>query len=223
MDNYFIFSKLKKHIEMMNKEKTQPVYKIKRLLPSLIVAVILLSFNMKRAIATTVYFAVDSEISESKQIIESDTVENKLPAAIKITVTDSLRHSINKSPLIIVDGKKLSKDKLSKLNIDSIRTLKILKRGIDSQTNVEQSDNSVSVIFAATEDNENEDTPKSEISTSESLIIIDDEKKSDEEYLNLDTKDIESLTILKNDAATKQYGEKGKNGVIMIKTKKSVD
>lgn len=208
---------------MMNKEKTQPVYKIKRLLPSLIVAVILLSFNMKRAIATTVYFAVDSEISESKQIIESDTVENKLPAAIKITVTDSLRHSINKSPLIIVDGKKLSKDKLSKLNIDSIRTLKILKRGIDSQTNVEQSDNSVSVIFAATEDNENEDTPKSEISTSESLIIIDDEKKSDEEYLNLDTKDIESLTILKNDAATKQYGEKGKNGVIMIKTKKSVD
>ncbi|MDR2026982.1 MAG: M56 family metallopeptidase, partial [Prevotellaceae bacterium] len=81
MANYFNFSNIKKRIEMMNKEKTQPVYKIKWLLLPLVAAVMLLSFNVKRAIATNVDFAVYSEITEPEQIAESDTPANGNPAA----------------------------------------------------------------------------------------------------------------------------------------------
>ena len=38
--------------------------------------------------------------------------------------------------------------------------------------------------------------------------------------LNINVEDIESITVLKNDAATKVWGDKGANGVIVITTKK---
>ncbi len=38
--------------------------------------------------------------------------------------------------------------------------------------------------------------------------------------LNINVEDIESITVLKNDAATKVWGDKGSNGVIVITTKK---
>jgi TonB-dependent SusC/RagA subfamily outer membrane receptor len=37
---------------------------------------------------------------------------------------------------------------------------------------------------------------------------------------NLNPSDIESITVLKDENAMSIYGEKGKNGVIVIKTKK---
>jgi len=37
---------------------------------------------------------------------------------------------------------------------------------------------------------------------------------------NLDTENIESMNVLKNKNATDKYGDKGKNGVIEITTKK---
>jgi len=54
------------------------------------------------------------------------------------------------------------------------------------------------------------------------LIIIDGEEKSID-YLNDTTKikpkNIESFSILKDKSATDKYGEKGKNGVVLVKTK----
>ena len=41
--------------------------------------------------------------------------------------------------------------------------------------------------------------------------------------LNINVEDIESITVLKNDAATKVWGDKGANGVIVITTKSKDD
>ncbi|MDR2286740.1 MAG: M56 family metallopeptidase, partial [Prevotellaceae bacterium] len=73
MANYFNFSNFKKRIEMMDKEKTHPVYKMKWLLLPLVATVILLSFNAKRAIATNFAFAGKSENVEHKPPIFADT------------------------------------------------------------------------------------------------------------------------------------------------------
>jgi len=51
------------------------------------------------------------------------------------------------------------------------------------------------------------------------LIIVDDKEFSTIE--NLLPEEIESISVLKNNAATDVYGEKGKNGVILITTKKN--
>lgn len=52
------------------------------------------------------------------------------------------------------------------------------------------------------------------------LFIIDDKIVSKEEVEKYDPKDIETVTVLKDKSATANYGEKGKNGVIIIVTKK---
>jgi len=50
------------------------------------------------------------------------------------------------------------------------------------------------------------------------LIIIDG--KEAKSLKNISAEDIKSMTILKNEAAKKKYGDKGKNGVIIITTQK---
>ena len=56
-------------------------------------------------------------------------------------------------------------------------------------------------------------------SSDKSLIIVDDKEVSGIE--NLSAADINSVTVLKGNVATSIYGEKGKNGVILITTKTS--
>ena len=50
------------------------------------------------------------------------------------------------------------------------------------------------------------------------LIIVDD-KETDGNIEDLNPNNIESMTVLKDKSATKKYGDKGKNGVILITTK----
>ena len=55
----------------------------------------------------------------------------------------------------------------------------------------------------------------------EPLVYIDGKESSREEMKKLDSKNIESINVLKGDTAIKKYGKKAKNGVIEITTKKS--
>lgn len=54
----------------------------------------------------------------------------------------------------------------------------------------------------------------------EALIFIDGVEVSKERMEKLPPERIESISVLKDKAALGKYGEKGKNGVILIKTKK---
>lgn len=57
----------------------------------------------------------------------------------------------------------------------------------------------------------------------QALYIIDDKEVNKKEFEKLDTDTIESVNVLKGDSATKKYGDKGKNGVILVTTKKKKD
>ena len=52
------------------------------------------------------------------------------------------------------------------------------------------------------------------------LFIIDGVKTTQSNLDKLDPDKIESINVLKGDAATRQYGDEGKNGVVLITTKK---
>jgi TonB-dependent SusC/RagA subfamily outer membrane receptor len=52
------------------------------------------------------------------------------------------------------------------------------------------------------------------------LFIVDDKEIPSSEIKNINSDNIESMDVLKNKSATEIYGEKGKNGVVIIKTKK---
>jgi TonB-dependent SusC/RagA subfamily outer membrane receptor len=51
------------------------------------------------------------------------------------------------------------------------------------------------------------------------LYVVDNKPVSKEEAMSINPRDIESINVLKDESAVKQYGEKGKNGVIVIKKK----
>ena len=55
--------------------------------------------------------------------------------------------------------------------------------------------------------------------TEEPLVVIDGKKSNSEIFAKLSPKDIESFSVLKDEAATRTYGEEGKNGVIVVRTK----
>ncbi|HEX4374356.1 MAG TPA: hypothetical protein VHZ50_13730, partial [Puia sp.] len=58
----------------------------------------------------------------------------------------------------------------------------------------------------------------------DSVLFIVDDKEVDSLYMSkLNPIDIESITVLKNSSAITQYGEKGRNGVIIITTKKELE
>jgi beta-lactamase regulating signal transducer with metallopeptidase domain len=52
------------------------------------------------------------------------------------------------------------------------------------------------------------------------LFVVDDKIVAQLVFENVDSENIESIFVLKNNVATEQYGERGKNGVVVIKTKK---
>lgn len=55
------------------------------------------------------------------------------------------------------------------------------------------------------------------------LVVIDGRETNMNELNGLDASKINSVTVLKDDSATKIYGEKAKNGVIVVTMKKSAD
>ena len=52
------------------------------------------------------------------------------------------------------------------------------------------------------------------------LYVVDDKEVTKEEVSGLNRDSIASVTVLKDSAGIALYGEKGKNGVVYIKTKK---
>lgn len=54
------------------------------------------------------------------------------------------------------------------------------------------------------------------------IVIVDGVEKPDFDEKEMDPETIETVTVYKGDKATQMYGEKGKNGVIIVNTKKTV-
>lgn len=65
--------------------------------------------------------------------------------------------------------------------------------------------------------------PKLDVPNSENppLYIVDDKEVTVEEAKKISPQDIQSISILKDSKATDKYGEKGKNGVVVIITKEA--
>lgn len=61
------------------------------------------------------------------------------------------------------------------------------------------------------------------ISGDHPLYIIDGKIATEDEFKNLNPKDIVDVSVTKDEAARASYGEKGKNGVVIITTKKSLE
>jgi prefoldin subunit 5 len=108
---------------------------------------------------------------------------------------------------IIINGKKSNPVVLSQLNPDDIESIGSVGRsGKNNVFTIGTKDN---VIIPESD----------ETSDTKCLFIIDGKEASKDDLSKLETNVIKSLNILKSKTAIKEYGDKGKNGVIIVKTK----
>ncbi|MBT3382729.1 MAG: TonB family protein [Prolixibacteraceae bacterium] len=111
-------------------------------------------------------------------------------------------------PLYIVDGKEV--EDITYLPPENIESIDVLKDKSATDLYGEKGKNGVICI---------ETKFKKDFNTSDKLIIVDG-KEFDGNINDVTVEDIASIDVLKNKTATELYGEKGKNGVIYITTKK---
>ena len=156
------------------------------------------------------------------------------PSDSKIAIRGS------QNPLIVIDGveKGVGADKLQAVNPQDIKSIEIL-----------QPENAVArfgekakegAIIVTTKKGEQKETVEgatydatltyshvmSVIAPKEGtspLIIIDGEEKgNDQSILNqLDVQDIQTISVLKDESAVQQFGEKGREGVVIVTTKQA--
>ena len=142
-------------------------------------------------------------------------------------------------PIVFINGQKESSDALSNINANQIESFSVIK----DQQAIEKygEEGKHGVILVTLKENADLNELKGKVQgirinsdsnikvesiplESKPLIVIDGEimpKLTDTS--DIDPKTIEKISVLKGDSATSIYGEKGKNGVILITLKKEAE
>jgi hypothetical protein len=169
---------------------------------------------------------------------EADSAEEK-QYSVKFPGGSATIHKTNGAPLLIINGKKSDK-KIEDIDPESIISVSVRVNAVEEYGN--EGKNGVLEIKTKPEysDEKMSTTILSDISighandsliiTTESLssyeqgkkplIIVDDEPLVQQDLNSIKPEDILSFSVLKRKAATDRFGESGKNGVILITTKK---
>jgi TonB-dependent SusC/RagA subfamily outer membrane receptor len=110
------------------------------------------------------------------------------------------------TPLVVVDGKE---GDIKSISPESIESITILKNQSAVEAYGEKGKNGVMVVITKLNQSGKNDAP---------LFVVDGKEGGN--IKGISPESIESITVLKDQPAIEMYGEKGKNGVIIITTKK---
>lgn len=152
--------------------------------------------------------------------------ENSNGKTIKKSKTFEVISEDDKNVEVIIESDGNSEDEIIFINGKKIKT----NSNNDVEVIVEDKNNKN--VWVTKTDNEDEDyiielnDDNNAIFISDKngkkpLFIIDGKQVPKEKLKDLNPKQIESVTVLKDKSATEKYGDKGKNGAIVIKTKKN--
>ncbi len=232
----FFFSPIKRRLQMLTNNSSPRFSYLRRLvvLPLLAVVVVLFSFRNKEqrgnatlSVASVVENVVDNiaknELKINNQLFNTVTsgIDTNVIVADKVTVksdggiTEFTRNSVIKNnsfnkALIILDGKKVDRHVMEILDPSLIQSIDILKGESATATHYgEEGRNGIILI-----------TTK-EFRRNKALMILDGKKVDNNILETLNPDLIKSVNVFKKDSATALYGDDGKNGVVIITTKKT--
>lgn len=190
------------------------------------------SSNTETAETTTYYFENKGDDLNLKL---KPAPEENANYTLKINTTNNQGEKsklkiteIEKTPLYILDDKEVSKEIADNLNTELIDSINILKGKEAISKYGDKGKNGVIIITTKTYANKTK--AKVFIKSSNTEITLKDLKKPLLIFINnkestqleldvLNPNTIESINVLKEKNAIKRYGEKGKNGAIIVKTK----
>ena len=142
-----------------------------------------------------------------------------------VMVTTKL--SAEAEPLYYIDDKKSTKKIATALDPDKIKSVNVFKGKQAEKKYGEEGKNGVVeiIIKTAAEEEQGKNVIDEVVNKfpkdAEPLYLIDGKEFSKEEMMGLNPDNIESMFILKDKNGVDKYGEKGKNGVVLITTKKN--
>jgi len=240
MANSFNHSKLKNRITMISKKKSQKRSTLKALflLPLTMLAVV--------AFATEEVSTALKPVSDLKvtDLIQRDTIKTKMTRLIIKKVDEDGKDTLNvkgnvkwvtfdasadtANVIVFVDGVEKDKVVIKQIDPEAIGDIKVFKGERAVEKFGDRARNGVILISTKKSDQEGETNTQTvekivvKISDKDAkpLYVIDGNLLSEEGLNKIDPKTIEKIDVLKGEAAIKMYGEKGKNGVIMITLKK---
>lgn len=134
---------------------------------------------------------------------------------VLITLKTSAKQS--QEPLYVLDGKIVSREEAIKGEA-TIETVNVLKDKSATDKYGDKGKNGVIEITSRKSDKVDVDTPPAN-----ALYVLDGKTVSREEAMKIDGADIKEINILKDKPAIDKYGDKGKNGVVEMTSKKDVD
>ena len=127
--------------------------------------------------------------------------------------TETLRVASNKGQLIVVDGKEVTEEEMLKIKSEDVAGVNILAPGSKAAEAYGEKGHS-GVILIETK------TAKNLSVATNPLVVVDGKEASYEELGKIVSEKIDNVTVLKSGSeAANSYGEKGKNGVILVTTK----
>lgn len=141
-----------------------------------------------------------------------------LPLAVVMTILlgyDLNAKGTEQEKQFIVNGKVMSHDEMIKIDKKDIKTISV--------HNAEMED--IKVVGHGSKSENVTETPELSLRGADKLtefplVIVDNKEITKAEFDKLDVNTIEAMAVLKDKSATEIYGEKGKNGVIIITLKK---
>ncbi len=136
---------------------------------------------------------------------------------------------LSSPPLFVVDGKEITKSEMEKIDPDKIESIDVIKNKEFTKKYGEKGKDGV-VLITLKKDEQTSQTFKVQSNSplkfgdansfgKQPLIIVDGVIEM-QDVNNIPPETIESINVLKKESLTKIYGDKGKNGVILITTKK---
>ena len=150
---------------------------------------------------------------------------------ILITLKKENKNDRKNSNLIILDGKEISQHEMDAISPIRIKSVEVLKDKVATEIYGEKGKDGVILItsFKNTDKEkitvvESDYQQKNTISISNNgarpLYILDGKEISKKEMEAIDPSTFGHIEILKDASATKKYGKKGENGVVIITSKK---
>lgn len=167
---------------------------------------------------------------EMKIILKGATISIRLDNQTQAAAKEEPIDLMKSNALIIIDGKETTKAEMDKINPEKIESVSVLKGESATKLYGEKGKDGVVLITLKKDPTTSQNlkvqtnTPlkfgDSENPASKPLIIIDGDVAKNQNADKIPPENIESISVLKGESATAVYGEKGKNGVILITMKK---
>jgi len=238
--NSFNYSNHLKRINMIKKEKSASWKKISILILIPVFGVFfwvsakpnyIINYTVTKPSHMT-HLANDNDLMDSVKIIGYGS--NNGATVVGHNSTNVIRIQKNSDipnpPLILVDDKEVSEDYLQKIDPDKISVVEVLKDNNDAHKSVidkygEKAKNGVIKITLKKPSDNNENVTTSTTiynglfnGADFPVVFIDGKESSMEEFKKLDVKIVKSVMVSKDEDAVKRYGDKAKNGIILVET-----